>query len=210
MIQPVTNTIHDPFHGFKIDYELSFLFPFYPHADSIGMAIGTFLWGLLAEYIGIPSALQLAAIGLVIGLVIFARYRLKAQEELDLTPWVHWHEPLVAGKLHMEYGPVLVMLEYDIDAEHSREFTKAMRALRSVRMRDGAIRWGLFRDTANPGRFIETFIVESWVEHLRQHERITAADRVVEEHARAFHTGSTPPKVSHFNYAYDMEEMEKS
>ncbi len=175
-----------------------------------GMAIGTFLWGLLAEYIGIPSALQLAAIGLVIGLVIFARYRLKAQEELDLTPWVHWHEPLVAGKLHMEYGPVLVMLEYDIDAEHSREFTKAMRALRSVRMRDGAIRWGLFRDTANPGRFIETFIVESWVEHLRQHERITAADRVVEEHARAFHTGSTPPKVSHFNYAYDMEEMEKS
>ncbi len=171
-----------------------------------GMAMGTLLWGALAEYIGIPAALKLAALGLVIGLLIFARYRLKAGEELDQTPWVHWPEPLVAGELDMEHGPVLVTLEYNISPEHSREFAEVMRSLRYVRMRDGAIRWGLFRDAANPVRFIETFIVESWVEHLRQHERITAADQVVEEHARAFHTGSTPPKVSHFNYAYDMEE----
>jgi len=74
--------------------------------------------------------------------------------------------------------------------------------MRAIRRRDGAIRWGLFQDLAAPGRFIESFIVETWVEHLRQHERLTMADRRVEEQVRAFHRGENPPVVSHFIYAY--------
>jgi hypothetical protein len=76
-----------------------------------------------------------------------------------------------------------------------------MRALGRVRRRDGAMRWGLFSDTANPGRFFETFLVESWTEHLRQHERVTVADREVENQARSFQIGGKPPIVSHLIYA---------
>ncbi len=68
----------------------------------------------------------------------------------------------------------------------------------ATRRRDGARRWGLFRDTADPGRLIETFVVESWVEHLRQHERVTMVDRELQTQVRAFHVGDTPPRVSHF------------
>ena len=78
-----------------------------------------------------------------------------------------------------------------------------MHDLGRIRRRDGAIRWGLFSDTSNPSRYVETFVVESWAEHLRQHERVTVADRADEERARAFHMGETPPIVSHLIYAHD-------
>jgi hypothetical protein len=72
-----------------------------------------------------------------------------------------------------------------------------MRELRGERLRDGAMRWELFNDPAHPQRYVETFLVESWVEHLRQHERVTRADRQAQEVARAFHVADTPPQVSH-------------
>jgi hypothetical protein len=73
-----------------------------------------------------------------------------------------------------------------------------MRALGRIRLRDGAIRWGLWHDAARPGHYLESFVVESWLEHLRQHERITAADRAVQAVARAFHRGPGEPEVTHF------------
>jgi hypothetical protein len=76
-----------------------------------------------------------------------------------------------------------------------------MRGMRIQRLRDGAYRWGLYNDSAVPTRFVETFVVESWAEHLRQHERVTVADREVEEAVRGFHIGLTPPTITHFLYA---------
>jgi hypothetical protein len=72
-----------------------------------------------------------------------------------------------------------------------------MREVRLERLRDGALRWELFHDSADPSRYVETFLVESWVEHLRQHERVTLADREAEARARALHRGPTPVAVSH-------------
>ncbi len=123
-------------------------------------------------------------------------------DESDLTPSLHWPEPHLILEPKPEHGPVLITMEYLIDPPQSGQFAKAMRALSVVRRRDGAIRWGLFQDTANPGRFLETFIVETWMEHLRQHERMTVADRSIEEKAFSFHTGSERPQVQHLIYAY--------
>jgi Transmembrane secretion effector len=52
--------------------------------------------------------------------------------------------------------------------------------VRLQRLRDGAYRWGLYNDSAVPSRFVETFVVELWAEHLRQHERVTV-DRDIEK-----------------------------
>ena len=43
---------------------------------------------------------------------------------------------------------------------------------------------------------VETFLVESWLEHLRQHERVTEADRAVQEVVRRFDLDGGP-KVTH-------------
>jgi hypothetical protein len=69
--------------------------------------------------------------------------------------------------------------------------------LRAARLRDGAFRWDLFQDASDPTRMVEIFLVESWVEHLRQHERVTEADRIIQEHLLAFLQPSVPPIVTH-------------
>jgi MFS family permease len=168
-----------------------------------GIALGSALWGIVAEHLGNSTALLGAAIGLVVGLTAALRYRLTAGENLDLTPSLHWPEPKVITKVRPDDGPVLITVEYRIEPERSPDFASVMHNLGRVRRRDGAVRWGLFHDTADPSRYLETFIVESWAEHLRQHERVTFADRAVEQRAYAFHIGDAPPTVSHLICTYE-------
>lgn len=171
-----------------------------------GIAVGSAVWGLMAEHLGNATALLGAAIGLLVGLVAGLRYRLTTGGKVDLTPSLHWPEPTVMIELRPDDGPVLITVEYQIDPQRSPEFTKAMHALSLVRRRDGAIRWGLFQDTAVPSRYVETFIVESWAEHLRQHERVTIADQMAEERVGAFAISDKPPTVSHLIYAHNTEQ----
>jgi MFS family permease len=162
-----------------------------------GMAAGSALWGAMAVRTGIPIALLAAGAGLILGLLVATRYRLAGGASLDLTPSLHWPQPAVVIEPAAEHGPVLVTVEYRIERMHAEDFVQAMREVRLERLRDGALRWELFHDPADPQRYVETFVVESWVEHLRQHERVTLADREAEARARALHRGSTPVAVSH-------------
>ena len=162
-----------------------------------GLAVGSAVWGVVASKLGVTRALDLAAAGLLIGLAFSWRYRLIHGEGLSLAPWVHWPEPIALIKLEPEHGPVLVHVEYQIDPNEANEFRLAIRGLQRVRRRDGASRWHLYSDPAKPGRHVETFIVESWAEHLRQHGRGTEADRKIEERVFAFHKGEGPPVATH-------------
>jgi len=68
-----------------------------------------------------------------------------------------------------------------------------------VRRRDGAYQWGIYRDIEVANRFVETFLVHSWAEHLRQHERQTKGDRELEQRVYGYVVGE--PKVRHLLYA---------
>jgi MFS family permease len=161
------------------------------------LSLGSVLWGWVGERLGVPAALVLAAAGMITGLFLSRRFRIRSGAVADLAPSLHWPPPAVAFETEAQNGPVLVMVEYRIDPARAAEFTAAMQELRRIRRRDGGMRWNLYKDTADPGRYVESYVSESWVDHLRQHERVTAADRVIEERARAFHIGPTPPVVSH-------------
>ena len=162
------------------------------------MAIGSVIWGAVASRAGLRTTLLISGITLLIAAAMTVRLRLAGMKELDTTPSSHWPEPILMLDADPEHGPVLVMVEYQIDPRMGPEFTRVMQDMRRIRRRDGAVRWGLFEDAANPGRYLESFVVSSWAEHLRQHERSTMSDRAVEESAWAFHTGEGRPKVSHW------------
>jgi MFS family permease len=161
------------------------------------LAGGSIAWGSIASHLGIPLTLLAAAGMLLTGLLAHFFYTLPQGRTLDLSPSLHWTEPVVNTDPDPEEGPVLVMVEYQIEPERAAEFIDAMRALGRIRRRDGASRWGIFHDAANPGRYVETFMVESWGEHMRQHARVTNEDRVVKARARSFHIGPGAPRVSH-------------
>jgi len=162
-----------------------------------GFALGSAMWGWIAGRAGISLTLLISAVGLVVGLTTGIRFKLRCGENLDLTPSSHWPEPKVQAEPEPQAGPVLITIEYQIDPGDADDFTEAAKAAGEIKRRDGAIYWNLFRDTADKSRFVETFIVDSWAEHERQHGRLTKADREVEERAQAFHHGASPPKISH-------------
>lgn len=93
-------------------------------------------------------------------------------------------------------GPALTTIEYRIDPARTEEFIDAMRNQRLSRLRNGAVFWGLFVDLNQPDRFVEHFVNETWGEHLREHDRLTAADIIYESRAKSFHVGETLP-VTH-------------
>jgi MFS family permease len=162
-----------------------------------GMALGATLWGQVASWTGIPHALTIAAAGALAGIFATRRFRVGLHDTADLSPSMHWPTPMGSEDLELDRGPVMVTVEYRIDPARLPEFTRAMQAMRRIRRRDGAFMWELFHDVELPGRMVESFMVESWVEHLRQHERVTMADREVSERVRRFHLGAEPPKVTH-------------
>jgi MFS family permease len=161
------------------------------------MAAGAILWGSIALHTGLPAALLVAGVGLLAGMVVVGRFQLGATEGLDLTPAPAIPAPELAEHVSADGGPVLVTVDYRIDPTRADEFVAAMGHLARVRRRDGAQLWGVFQDATDPARFVETFTVESWAEHLRQHERMTVSDREVQAIVRGFHVGPEPPAVTH-------------
>jgi hypothetical protein len=162
-----------------------------------GFAGGSALWGLVADYIGESRTLLAASAALVAGVVATWRWRLPVGDDMDLSPSQHWPEPELAVEPAEDDGPVLVTVEYHVEEAQQPAFHQVMSQVQIVRLRDGARRWGLFHDLADPERFLETFLVSSWAEHLRQHERATVTDRDVEEQALALQRPGTTPVVSH-------------
>jgi predicted MFS family arabinose efflux permease len=163
-----------------------------------GMAVSSAVWGLIASWTGVSTALMLAAAGLCLGLFTAVKYRLTTEEKLDLTPSQHWPVPVSIDTPGLERRPVVVTVEYRIDVVNKNPFIKSLHRLREIRLRDGAVQWEVLSDTADPARYLELFILDSWTEHLRQHERVSVTDREVEQQVKAFHIGQTAPIVTHF------------
>ena len=160
--------------------------------------LGSIIWGQVASHTSIPAALLIASAGAIVAMFVTWPYRLPQNDDINLAPSMHWPAPLVNLSANHDRGPVLITIEYKIDPEKAAAFVSAMDRLHKERRRDGAYAWGIFEDVAQPGRYLEYFIVASWLEHLRQHERVTEYDRDIQEEALAFHTGEQPPVVSHF------------
>jgi len=160
------------------------------------LAAGSALWGAVGERAGIHTALVLAGVSCVATGAVSYFWSLPAAPA-DVSPWNHWRMPAVVKDLSLglDDGPVLVTIEYFVEPRHVNAFVHAMQEYGHVRRRDGASRWGLYHDTEVGDRYVETFVVNSWAEHLRQHARVTQADRQLEERVQTLILGE--PKVKH-------------
>jgi hypothetical protein len=165
-----------------------------------GLAAGSAFWGTIGSRASVDAALVAA------GLATIATIALSAIAPLpdttgDVSPWNHWRMPAIAQDAApaLDQGPVLVTAEYRVEAQNARAFLEAMEQYGRVRRRDGASRWGIFRDLERPGVYVESFLVDSWAEHLRQHERLTRADGDLERDVLRQTTGE--PVIRHMIHA---------
>jgi MFS family permease len=165
------------------------------------MAAGSAIWGGLATRTGIHAALIWAGAGAIATSALGLFLKLP-DAPVDVTAWGnHWRLPAIpyTDPSLVEAGPVLVTVEYEVDPEQEAGFLKAIHKYERIRRRDGAYQWGIFHDIEKPNSYLEAFLVDSWGEHLRQHQRSTHADREAEE--RVYRHVRGTPRVRHLVYA---------
>lgn len=162
------------------------------------VAIGSTFWGLSAEHTNARHALLISGIGLGTCLLLQLPFRLPSAP-VDLSAWNHWGNPSMFEEHAANLGPVLVTVKYVIDPTKAPDFLNEIYRYQRIRRRDGATRWGIFYDTEAPNVYLETFLVNSWAEHQRQHDRFTVADHEVEKHVLNYTL--EPTTVKHYIHA---------
>jgi len=161
-----------------------------------GMALGSWLWGLVAHHTSLPVGLALAGIVLALSPLLARHWPMPAIGGENLDPRLPDSAlPTVNEAIPDRDGAVVITVEYRIGNEDAPLFAAAMRKLAQVRQRNGARRWSLMVDVTDPELWVERFQYPSWTDYLRQRNRGTVADRAVWDHARTFHRGEQRPKV---------------
>jgi predicted MFS family arabinose efflux permease len=161
------------------------------------MTLGSLSWGWVAGGQGLAPALFASSIGLMTATLLLSRVRL-GETPHDHTPSSHWPEPVVAGELQADRGPIMVCVRYRIDPTRLADMLTALNALEPARRRGGATRWTVFQDAADPTILIEQFEEASWGAHLRHHARVTKAEQALQATVQAWHVGPEPPDVTHW------------
>ena len=164
-----------------------------------GSAAGAAVWGQVASLTSVPASLVCASVLGPVLLVATRRWSVGGGEDDDHSPArPGGGAPEPAAPIDPDAGPVMVTVEYFIDPSRAADFNAVMQETRRARLRQGALSWGLFRDASVPGRYIEYFLDESWVEHQRRLERFTIADAGLRERRLAFHQRTAPPVVQRY------------
>lgn len=163
-----------------------------------GVAVGSLVWGLVAGW-RVDLAFVIAAATLIVLFLLTRSYKLSLPDRLDVE-LAAMDAPIVRLMPRPTDGPVLVTVRYRVPDDALDRFANEMRRVERQRRRTGARQWGLFRDLTEVDVVLETYIVESWVEHLRQHERTTNTDLSVLGDARQYSIGY--PEVSHLVSVY--------
>jgi hypothetical protein len=178
-----------------------------------GLALGSVLWGAIAEAKGAGFSLLCAGGGFAVSYPFVRQFHVLRGGIPDTTPR-QWRRaaPELAPFPEAEQedpahaGPVRISIRYHVPVESYAEFTRLVHRLRGVRLRGGALRWGIYRDALAPERLEESFIMESWLDYLRSRERITQADDAIRQRVYALHSGDEPPAVTYQIYAKEVAQ----
>lgn len=164
-------------------------------AISGGVAIGSWVWGHIANFAGVREALLLSAIMLLVSPVIGLWLRMPAvagrnDESTDVLA-----DPEVKLALTARSGPIVVEVEYRVPQDKAREFHTLMQQVQLTRQRNGAYGWSIARDIADPELWTERYHCPTWLDYLRQRSRSTQSERALHLQAVAFHSGIEPVRV---------------
>ncbi|UOQ97801.1 MFS transporter [Hymenobacter sp. 5317J-9] len=163
-----------------------------------GLSLGSLVWGELADHLTLQTSLLIAAGWMVASALLAIPFPMRSAEGLNLDPAEHWPDPETDGHIDPDDGPVVIMIEYHVEPADWPAFRAATEQLTRLRLRDGALRAGVFADVAHPTRLTEFYYVATWGEHQRQHHRFTKEDQAVEARVLQFHSGPAAPRVTHF------------
>ena len=165
-----------------------------------GLAVGSVIWGIIANSFGIPLTLSIASLALGATIIAKKRYSTTLLDDLDFTPASdHWSLPTeLSVDPPQNDNQALITIDYKIDPKLSDEFEQSVRELGRILKSEGMAYWELYQDTTDIGHYIEIRIADTWTDHMRQHERVTKNVQVMEDKIRALLKDGPQPIVSHY------------
>ncbi len=161
-------------------------------------AIGAALWGQVATVTSLTLSLAIAAVSGTLLMLAAIRWVTDVSGEDDVRPAQAGWATGPPAEAPQEDGRVVITVEYLIDPSRAAAFHLVMQETRRARLGQGAIGWELLHDIAQPERYVEQIVDESWTDHLRRFNRATAADMALRERRLAFHLGETAPVITRF------------
>ena len=167
----------------------------YQAAIAGGVAIGSWLWGYVANGVGIGNALLIAGAMMFVSPVLAIWLRMPSTEGANNDAVDALEEPEVNLSISQRSGPIVVEIEYRVSQQKARAFYTTMLQLQAIRQRNGAYDWSIARDIADPELWIERYHCPTWLDYLRQRNRSTQSEREVQLRAIGFHLGPEPIKV---------------
>ena len=171
---------------------------FYLAASSAGIALGSAAWGQVANVEGVQATYAWGALAIVVTLALARRWPFDRIAQLDLSPApMAAPEGLLVGAEDAG-SPTLVVVAYDVQPQWEDDFLQALRLVGRLRRRTGAMSWSYYRDADQPHRFIESFVLTSWDEHLRQHQRQTATDAELQAALREYLVEGSTVESRHY------------
>ena len=162
---------------------------------SAGLAVGSWLWGMVTESYSLSFALQAstaASLGVALLGVLLPIHQRK---ESDVSTPDHFETPAISLDLKPRSGPIAVKIEYRIAADQVEPFLALMLQRRRAQGRNGARLWILTRNLHDTAVWTETFRTPTWNDYLRFNYRQTAADRALNASLADLHMGSDGPHV---------------
>lgn len=164
-------------------------------AISGGVAIGSWIWGRIANVAGVEDSLLISALLLLLTPAIGLWLRMPAvagrnDEAIDVLA-----DPEVKLSLTARSGPVVVEIEYRVPQDKAREFHTLMQQVQLTRQRNGAYGWSIARDIADPELWTERYHCPTWLDYLRQRNRATQSERMLHQRAIAYHSGIEPIRI---------------
>lgn len=173
------------------------------------MAVTSPAWGALASLVGIRVTLAVAAATMLVLLGLTRKVRVELGQEEDVTATrVQLPDLAIAVPPEPDDGPVLIQIEYFVDAANRDAFLAAIKALEPMRRRNGASNWRVFRDLAEEGRYVERYIIDSWAEYVRLRARMTMTDRELLERVLELQRQDMPMRISRLIGLREDEEPE--
>jgi MFS family permease len=160
-----------------------------------GMAVGSWLWGVIHASDGARLAMFGAAAVMLICSAMGLRIPLAETADLNLDPLRRWEAPETAVPVESRTGPVVITIEYLIREEDVLEFLSTMAERRRIRKRDGAMNWMLLRDLSDAHVWVERFTTPTWLDYIRHNNRMTHDDATIPQRLRELHQGPGLPVV---------------
>ncbi len=163
---------------------------------SLGLAVGSWLWGMVTESYSLSFALQMStAASLGVALLGFL-LPIHQRKDSDVSTPDSFEAPALSLDLKPRSGPIAVKIEYRIDPDQVETFLALMLQRRRAQGRNGARRWILTRNLHDIAVWTETFRTPTWHDYLRFNYRRTAADRALNDNLADLHRGEGAPEVT--------------